>query len=258
MQIPRRQPLKVLHINRMIPSILTLLALSAGLNALRFALQERWEHAVLAIVAAGVFDALDGRIARMLKGTSKFGAELDSLSDFLCFGVAPAIMLYLWAWADSGRFGWFLVMLLCTCCALRLARFNADLGGEEPAWSQNFFIGVPAPAGAGTVLLPMVLWFHFESDVLRNPVLVGSFIIVGSLLLVSRVRTFSFKKIRLTPAVILPVMLGVALYVAVLVSSPWITLALTQIAYLGSLPFSIRLHRRFQRHEVAADAPPAP
>jgi CDP-diacylglycerol--serine O-phosphatidyltransferase len=122
----------------------------------------------------------------------------------LCFGVAPAITLYLWAWADSGRFGWFLVMLLCTSSALRLARFNSDIGGEEPPWSQNFFVGVPAPAGAGTVLLPMVLWFHFESDVLRNPVLVGTFITVGALLQVSRVRTFSFKKIRLAPAVILP------------------------------------------------------
>ena len=257
MQIRRHEPLKHLHINRMIPSILTLLALSAGLNALRFALQERWEYAVLAIVAAGILDALDGRIARMLKGTSKFGAELDSLSDFLCFGVAPAITLYLWAWADSGRFGWFLVMLLCTCCALRLARFNSDLGGEQPAWSQHFFVGMPSPAGAGTVLLPMVLWFHLDSDVLRNPVLVGSFITFGSLLLVSRVRTFSFKKIRLSPGLILPTMLGVALYVAFLVSAPWITLALTQIAYLGSIPFSVRLHRRYLRHETAAAAPPA-
>ncbi len=257
MQIRRREPLKHLHINRMIPSILTLLALSAGLNALRFALQERWEFAVLAIVAAGILDALDGRIARMLKGTSKFGAELDSLSDFLCFGVAPAITLYLWAWADSGRFGWFLVMLLCTCCALRLARFNSDLDGEQPAWSQHFFVGMPSPAGAGTVLLPMVLWFHLDSDFLRNPVLVGSCITFGSLLLVSRVRTFSFKKIRLSPGLILPTMLGVALYVALLVSAPWITLALTQIAYLGSIPFSMRLHRRYLRSETAAAARPA-
>ena len=127
----RRQRLRGLHINRMIPNVLTLLALAAGLSALRFSLQERWELAVLAILVAAILDGLDGRIARILKGATRFGAELDSLSDFLCFGVAPAFTLYLWALVDAGRMGWALVLLLCICCALRLARFNTDEDEEE-------------------------------------------------------------------------------------------------------------------------------
>ena len=147
----RRQRLKGLHINRMIPNVLTLLALAAGLSALRFSLQERWDHAVLAILVAAILDGLDGRIARILKGATRFGAELNSLSDFLCFGVAPAFTLYLWALVDAGRIGWALVLLLCICCALRLARFNtAEDEDERPAWSRNFFVGVPSPGGRRT------------------------------------------------------------------------------------------------------------
>lgn len=247
LQQPR---LKRLHINRMIPNILTLLALAAGLTALRFALQDRWEHAVLAILVAGVLDGLDGRIARFLKGTSKFGAELDSLSDFLCFGIAPALTLYLWALADNSRIGWFLVLLLCSCSALRLARFNTDLGTDEPAWSGNFFVGVPSPAGAGLVLLPLVLWIQFDSDFLRHPFVVGCIMLCGSLLLVSRIRTFSFKHIRLSQAYILPTMLAIALYLAALLSFPWAVLAATQIAYLSTIPFSYRQYRRLASHSA--------
>ena len=137
---PKRRRLQHMSINRMIPNILTLLALASGLTGMRFAFQERWEHAVLAIAVAAVFDALDGRIARLLKGASKFGAELDSLSDFVCFGVAPAMILYLWAMQDAGRAGWLLVMLFAMCCGLRLARFNVALEDENaPKWKANFF-----------------------------------------------------------------------------------------------------------------------
>jgi CDP-diacylglycerol--serine O-phosphatidyltransferase len=248
---PRRR-LRPLHINRMIPNVLTLLALAAGLSALRFSLQQQWEHAVLAIVVAGILDGLDGRIARILKGASKFGAELDSLSDFLCFGVAPAFVLYLWSMVAAGRFGWWLVLLLCICCALRLARFNTGLEAEDqPVWMRNFFVGVPSPAGAGLVLLPMVLWLQFDLPILREPVLVGLFMAAGACLMVSPIRTFSFKRIRVPPASVLPVMVGIGLYLALLLSNPWLTLSLTEIAYLISIVFSMRSYRELVRQEEA-------
>lgn len=252
----RRERLRGLHINRMIPNMLTLLALAFGLSSIRFALQERWEHAVLAIVAAAVLDGLDGRIARILKGTSKFGAELDSLSDFLCFGVAPAVVLYVWALADAGRFGWSMVLLYSICCALRLARFNTALDDtEQPSWSRNFFTGVPAPAGGGLALLPMALWFQTDAALLREPLLVAVVMVAVSGLMVSRIRTFSFKKIRITPAGVLPTMIGVGLFLAFLVSAPWITLSVTALAYLASIPFGARAYAQHRRR--AAAAPPA-
>lgn len=248
-----QQRLKGLHINRMIPNILTLLALAAGLSALRFALLERWEHAALAILAASVLDGLDGRIARILKGATKFGAELDSLSDFVSFGVAPAMVLYLWALGDAGRIGWALVLVLCMCCALRLARFNTDGdASNQPAWSRNFFVGVPSPAGAGLVMFPMILWFQLESDFLRQPAVVGVFMLVGAGLLVSRIRTYSFKKIRVPQGWVLPCMLAVGLYLALLLSTPWITLAASLVAYAASIPFSARAYRALVRKDSAA------
>jgi len=152
---PKRQRLSL---NVMIPNMLTMIALSSGLTAIRFAYEGRWEHAALAILAAAILDALDGRIARLLKGTSKFGAELDSLADILSFGVAPPLMLYFWSLEKLGRFGWILVVLFAVSCALRLARFNtAAEDPNPPAWASTFFSGVPAPAAAGLVLLPMII-----------------------------------------------------------------------------------------------------
>jgi CDP-diacylglycerol---serine O-phosphatidyltransferase len=250
----RRQRLKGLHINRMIPNVLTLLALAAGLSALRFSLQEHWEHSVLAILVAAVLDGLDGRIARILKGASRFGAELDSLSDFLCFGVAPAFTLYLWALVHAGRIGWALVLLLCICCALRLARFNTNTDEDEaPAWNRNFFVGMPTPAGAGLALFPLVLWFQTDWEFLRHPLIVGIFMLATSLLLVSRVRTFTFKKIRVAQSWVLPAMLGVGLYLALLFSAPWIMLTLTLAAYIASIPFSVRLYNRSRRSSPAPE-----
>ena len=247
----RRERLRGLHINRMIPNVLTLMALAAGLTALRLALQERWEPAVMAIVVAGILDGLDGRIARILKGASKFGAELDSLSDFLCFGVAPALILYLWSLQDSGRIGWWLVLLLCMCCALRLARFNTSVDDEtQPAWNRSFFIGVPSPAGAGLTLLPMVMWFQLDLPLLRHPAFVGVFVIATSYLLISRVRTFTFKRVRIGQRWVLPAMVLIGLYLAGLLSNPWLVLMLTEIAYIVSIPFSMRLYQRRLRAET--------
>ncbi|TVR99749.1 MAG: phosphatidylcholine/phosphatidylserine synthase [Rhodospirillales bacterium] len=236
-----RHRLRSLHINRMIPNVLTLLALAAGLSSLRFALDERWQVALLALLAAAVLDALDGRIARLLKGSSRFGAELDSLSDFLCFGVAPALILYLWVLADAGRVGWALVLVFCIASALRLARFNADVDlPDPPPWHDNFFVGVPSPAGAGLVLMPMMLWFQVDAAWLRHPLLVGIVMVAIAALLVSRIRTYSFKKVRVPPELILPTMLAIGLYLAFLVSAPWTTLCLTGVVYLASIPFSSR------------------
>ncbi len=244
----RRRRLKGLPFNRMIPNILTLLALSAGMTAMRFAIEERWEHAMLALVVAAVLDALDGRVARILKGSSKFGAELDSLSDFVNFGVAPAMMLYLWTMRDAGRFGWILVLLFSVCCVLRLARFNTNLDEPDmPPWAYNFFTGVPAPAGAGRVLLPLVLSVQFGAGVFRKPWVVGQFMVVVSGLLVSRIPTYAFKKFKVPHPWVLPTMLFVGLLAASIVSAPWLTLSIVVIAYVVSIPFSVRAFRALKR-----------
>ncbi len=267
---PRRPRLKGLPFNRMIPNILTLLALCAGMTAILFSLQNRWEQAVLALLVAAILDGLDGRVARILKGTSKFGAEFDSLSDFICFGVAPAMMLYLWTMQDLGRLGWVLVLLFSVCCALRLARFNTNLDEPDlPPWAYNFFSGVPSPAGAGLVILPVILSLQFGDGVLRRPQVVAVFLVVVSALLVSRIPTFALKKFKVPHPWVLPTMLFVGLFAAMLVATPWLTMAAAIIAYLVSIPFSVRAFRSLRRKAEAlqrgdeidatdaADGPPA-
>ena len=244
---PRRGRLKGQPFNKMIPNILTMLALCAGLTALRFGLEENWEAAVLSLVVAAVLDALDGRVARLLRGTSKFGAELDSLSDFIGFGVAPALLLYLWTMKDAGPIGWVMVLLFGICCALRLARFNTNIDGPElPAWAKNFFTGVPAPAGGGLVLLPLILSFQVDSALVRDPVVVGLTIVAVAFLLVSRLPTFSFKNFRVTQRFVLPTMLLVGLVAAFSVSAPWLTLTIILGLYIASLPFAPRAFKKLE------------
>lgn len=245
---PRGTRLRGLSINRLIPNILTMLALCAGLTAMRFGLEERWEAAVISLVVAAILDTLDGRLARLLEGTSKFGAELDSLSDFICFGVAPGLLLYLWTMSTVGPFGWALVLLFSVCCALRLARFNTDLEEPElPAWAKNYFTGVPAPAGAGLVLLPMIASFQLENEIWRSPVLVSVFIIVIACLLVSKLPTYSFKNLRVQHRFVLATMLLVGFLAAMIVSAPWQTLTAVLVVYLSTIPFSIRTFRNQNR-----------
>jgi len=253
----KRRRIPHISINRMIPNILTLLALAAGLTAMRFAFQERWELAVFAIAVAAIFDALDGRIARLLKGASKFGAELDSLSDFVCFGVAPAMILFLWAMQDAGRGAWVLVMLFTMCMGLRLARFNVATEDEDtPDWKAHFFTGVPAPAGAGLVLLPMILSFQAGDEFFRSPWMVSGFLFGVGGLLVSSIPTYSFKKVAIPRQRFLVTMLIVALVIALLASVPWLCLTVILGLYIGSMPMSMRAYRRYETgEEVDEDHP---
>ena len=247
---PRKKRFRDLSINRMIPNILTLLALAAGLTAIRFGLDGRWEHAVLAIIVAAVLDALDGRIARLLKGASKFGAELDSLSDFVCFGVSPVLVLYLWTMKDAGRLGWVLVMLFTICCGLRLARFNVMMEDHDaPAWQARFFTGIPAPAGGGLVLLPMVLSFQGGEGFFRQPWVVGIFMLVIAGMLVSTIPTYSFKKLKISQHWILPTMLITAAIAIFLINAPWLTLSVVGLAYICSIPLSYRAQQALQKAE---------
>ncbi|MBR9971259.1 CDP-diacylglycerol--serine O-phosphatidyltransferase [Magnetospirillum sulfuroxidans] len=258
-RIIRPPKLPGLSLNKLIPNILTVLALCAGLTSIRFALHGKWEHAVLAIVLAAILDGLDGRVARLLQGTSKFGAELDSLSDFVSFGVAPAMVLYFWTMQGAGGFGWALVLLFAVCCALRLARFNTMLGQADlPPYAYNFFTGIPAPAAAGVVLLPMVASFEFGPAFFARPSVVSVFLLGVAFLMVSTIPTFSFKKVRIPNAWVLPVLLIVGLLAAFLVTEPWLTLVVLGFAYLGLIPVSIRAFRHLKRQaeQVVHPLPP--
>ncbi|MGJ3259596.1 MAG: CDP-alcohol phosphatidyltransferase family protein [Rhodospirillales bacterium] len=253
---PKKRGIRVMSLNKLIPNILTLMGLAAGLTSVRFALQEQWEFAGIAVTVAAVLDALDGRVARMLKGASKFGAELDSLSDFVCFGVCPALILYLWAMQDAGRWGWIVCMLFAMCCGLRLARFNVALEDpDKPNWAGQFFTGVPAPAGAGVVLLPMILSFIAGDDFFRNPGTVAIWMLASGALLISTIPTFSFKTSRIPRAWFLPVMITIAVTATFIVSAPWWTLAAVLLLYIGLIPVSIRRYRRLKARG-AAGLPP--
>lgn len=264
----RRAPrLKGLSFNRLIPNILTVLALCAGLTAIRFALNGEWQQAVIAIFAAAILDGLDGRMARLLKATSKFGAELDSLSDFISFGVAPAVVLYMWGMSGVAGFGWAVVLFFATCAALRLARFNTKLGDPDlPAYAYNYFSGVPAPAGAGLALLPMILSFDLGYDaVLKHPALVIAWVFFIGLLMVSAIPTYSGKKARVPQGLVIPMLIVVGVLVAAMVNAPWRTLAGLGLLYLLCIPFSIRSYRRLKTeaekmvaaHEANLDGAPS-
>jgi CDP-diacylglycerol--serine O-phosphatidyltransferase len=250
-RLRRRPRFEGLSFNRMIPNIMTMFGLCAGLVAIRFAIDARWPQAATFIVVAGVIDGLDGRLARLLKATTRFGAEFDSLADFLSFGVAPALVLYLWSMQTLGPLGFLPCLLFAVCSSLRLARFNAslDVGLEKPkpAYAYNFFTGVPAPAGAGCALFPLFGALAFAewglpgfADALRHPILVGTVLVVVGAMMVSTLPTWSFKNFKVPRAVVLPVLLGVGAFVALLVAEPWAALAAAGIIYLGMLPFSVR------------------
>jgi len=231
----------------LIPNLITLLALCMGLTAIRMAIEERFEWAVAAIVVAAVLDSLDGRIARLLKSTSRFGAELDSLADFLNFGVAPAVLIYIWSLADLKSAGWIGVLAFGLCCALRLARFNVALERPRPAWMSKFFVGMPAPAGAITLLLPLYIDYLEIVPVRHLSPLILVYCGAIAFLMVSRVPTFSGKALgmRVSRDLVLPLFVMVVLFFAFLLSFPWLTLATGTVVYLGSIPVSLWRYREF-------------
>ena len=249
----RRLQIKSLSFNRIFPNVLTLLALCAGLTAIRYGIAGRWEQAVIAQMIAAILDGVDGRVARLLRSTSKFGAELDSLADAISFGVAPALLTYLWTMNAAGSVGWALCLLFAMCCVLRLARFNTMVGQPDlPPWAHNYFTGIPAPGGAGLAIMPMILWLYTDSDIFRSTWVVGPTLLVVALLMVSRVPTFSGKHVRLKPHWVLPLMILIGVMAGFLVTDPWATVSLIGFAYLAAIPFSIISFRRLKATTPAA------
>ena len=245
-----------------VPNAVTALALCVGLTGVRFAIAGEWASAVIAVVAAGVLDGLDGRIARALKGQSRFGAELDSLADVIAFGVSPAIILHLWSLQHWPRIGWLFALAYAACMALRLARFNARIDVEEqPHKSAGFLTGVPAPAGAGLLLLPIILWLASDGawEWLRDYRLVAPWAALIAFLAISSLATFSWGSLRLRRNVRFEAIVVIALLGAALVSAPWQTLSVVALLYLVMIPFSVASYQRVKRRRAAAvSASPVP
>ena len=238
------------------PNAVTALALCSGLTAVRFAIGGDWQLALAAIVTAGVLDGLDGRIARMLKGESRFGAELDSLSDVIAFGVAPALVVFLWSLVGVPRYGWVFALAYTVCAALRLARFNAAIDAtEQPHKSAGFLTGVPAPAAAGLALLPVYLWLITGEEFFRSPFVTAPWLGFVGFLMISSIATYSWSSMRLRRNVRFEALAGVAVLFGALFSAPWETLTGVCAVYLALIPFSIRSYSRVRRQRVAALEP---
>jgi CDP-diacylglycerol--serine O-phosphatidyltransferase len=251
---PRRRRFRAIPVRLLLPNMITLLSLCAGLTAIRLALEGRIEWALGAIVFAAVLDGVDGRVARLLKGQSKFGAELDSLADFVNFGVVPGLILYFWGLNELGAIGWIAALVFAICMSLRLARFNVMADDpNKPVWAGNFFTGVPAPAGAIIVLLPIYVNLL---GMPRVPALVCVYTLAVAFLLVSTVPVLSGKKLgtRVAPNMVLPVFLLVVLFVALLVSYPWHVLTAGSVLYLASLPLGWLSYRQYVRKDAEAAA----
>jgi len=263
----RRQRFRAIPVRTLLPNMITLLALCAGLTAIRLAFEAKLEWALAAIVFAAALDGIDGRVARMIKGQSRFGAELDSLADFVNFGCAPGLILYLWGLHDLGNVGWIVAMMFAICGALRLARFNVMIDDpNRPLWAGNFFTGIPAPAGALVVMLPIYV------DLLGGPKTDARLALLYTLaigfLMVSKLPVFSGKRVgkRVDPDMLLPVFVSVVLFFALLIAYPWWVLSIGTVVYLACLPLGWHSYREYQRKDaehaaaqtLAVDAPGTP
>ena len=249
----RMRRLRMIPLRTLLPNLVTLLAVSAGVTAIRLGIEGRFELAVGAIILAAVLDAIDGRLARLLKGTSRFGAELDSLADFVNFGVVPAVLIYLWSLHALKNLGWVVALALVIACALRLARFNVMLDEEAPEWQKAFFVGIPAPAGALLAISPMFPGFlGLVSDGAAIAPAVLPWVALVALGMISRLPTFSGKKLtrRIPREWVLPLLAGIVLSLVLLIAFPWTMMTLAVIAYVASLPFAWKSYRRLQKRET--------
>jgi CDP-diacylglycerol--serine O-phosphatidyltransferase len=259
----RRRRFRAIPVRTLVPNMVTLLALCAGLSAIRMAFEQKVELALYLIVFAAILDGIDGRLARALKGTSRFGAELDSLADFVNFGVAPALILYFWGLHDLRSLGWIAALVFAICAGLRLARFNVMAEDpDRPLWAGNFFTGMPAPAGAMTVLLPIYVNFLGLPRVSFTIWFTFLYTLAIAFLMVSRLPVFSGKRVgkRVPPEMVMPVVVIVVLFFALLISFPWEVLTVGTLAYLASLPFGWFAYQNHARRDAlasAAGAPPA-
>lgn len=246
------------------PNAITALALCFGLTGIRFAIAasgadgtpDDWLKAIGSIIIAGILDGVDGRVARMFRGESRFGAELDSLSDVIAFGVSPALIIYLWSLQHYPRFGWFCALAFVVCQALRLARFNARIDVEDqPHKSAGFLTGVPAPAGAGLAFLPLYLWIVTDNDAFRQPWIVAPWVAFIAMLMISNVATYSWGSIRLRRTIRLEAILLLALVGTALFAEPLWTLIVVSLGYVAMIPFSIRSYSKVKQRRAVEQRP---
>ncbi|HEU5047653.1 MAG TPA: CDP-diacylglycerol--serine O-phosphatidyltransferase [Rickettsiales bacterium] len=235
-------------VSRLFPNMVTIAGLCCGISAMRFAIDGKFELAVTLLVAAAVIDGMDGRIARFLNSTSTFGAHLDSLSDFVCFGVSPAMVLYLWRLNEVKSIGWAMVLFFAVCCVLRLARFNTNLADEtiEP-WQKKFFTGVPAPAGAMLGLMPLVASFYVGNGIWTHAPLCAIWLALVGVLMASRIPTIAAKKLIITHEWVLPIMLVVGLIIVCVIIEPWLMFTVGGLLYCLSLPVGVLYYYRLAR-----------
>ena len=237
-----------------LPNMLTLIGVCIGLTSIRFALDGKFEFAIIAIIFAALIDGLDGRIARLIKGTSKVGKELDSLTDMISFGVAPAFIMYFWKLNNLGKFGWLLCLIYIICVALRLARFNISSTNELPSWKDNFFEGVPSPAGGILVLTPLIVSLSgFNIFEINYNLVVPIFFIITSLLLISKFPTYSFKKIVIPRKTTIFLLFGIVLFFGLLLIYTFKVLALSSLIYFILIPISYLHYQKIKKQNFEND-----
>lgn len=243
-----RRRIPVFHLSRLFPNMVTIAGMCCGLSAMRLAIEGRYEIAVTLLFAAAIIDGMDGRIARFLNSTSMFGAQLDSLSDFLCFGISPGVVLYLWKLHEVKGFGWAVVLFFAVCCSLRLARFNTNLLDETiRPWQKKFFVGIPAPAGAMLALMPLAATFYTTSPVPANPVVCIAWLAFVAVLMASRIPTFAAKKLVIRHDWVLPILLGCGIAIVFIIIEPWKMFNIAGLGYCLMLPFSIWYYRKLEK-----------
>ena len=246
-----------LTLRAMVPNAITAAALCVGLTGIRFAIAGDFERSVQLVILAGLLDGIDGRAARLLKAQSRFGAELDSLADSISFGVAPALIIYLWTLQSLPRIGWFAALAFAICCVLRLARFNARIDmADQPQKSAGFLTGVPAPVGAGLAFLPLYLWLATDrAEVFAAPILVGVWLVLIAFLMISSLPTLSWGKLRPRRSIRLEVIALTGLVVAALVAEPWLTLVVICVGYLALIPVGLISYMKVKRQRAGRSVP---